>query len=439
MSARRRVRGISPLVRRLAALLLLLAWHAQLARAAEPSTALKVRADQIVTLVNGSGDPAQIFVPSFLAQVPPAQLAALSKQLTGQYGAARSVIRFDATSPSNATAYLDFERAIVPTMLAIEPDPPGRITGLLFTPGQVKGDTLSAVVRDLQSLPGEVSIAVATMEGDEPPVLTVRLNADKPLAVGSAFKLFLLAELSREISARQRRWTDVVQLSHRSIPSGILQTWPEDAPVTLHTLAALMISQSDNTAADTMLHLLGREKVEQLLPKLGIAAPDRLRPLLTTREAALLKTDGDPGLLRQWAASSEAGRRAMLDGPLAAFSAKKIDLAKLAGDPVAIDSVEWFVSTGDLIRVMNWLRLHGDKRALDIMAINNGLTAVAAAEFSYVGYKGGSESGVMNMTFLLRGKQGAWHAVAGTWNDRSHPVDEAKFVALMGRAVALVK
>ena len=45
----------------------------------------------------------------------------------------------------------------------------------------------------------------------------------------------------------------------------------------------------------------------------------------------------------------------------------------------------------------------------------------------------------MNLTFLLRGKHGAWHAVAGTWNDPAHPVDEAKFVQLIGRAVALVK
>ena len=207
-------------------------------------------------------------------------------------------------------------------------------------------------------------------------MFSIEVKADKPLAVGSAFKLFLLAQLSHEISAGQRQWADVVRIDHRSIPSGILQTWPEGSPVTLHTLAALMISQSDNTAADMMLHLLGREKVEQLLPSLGIAAPDRLRPLLTTREAALLKT-GDPALVKQWAAASEAERQAMLDGPIAALSAGKIDVAKLAADPVAIDSVEWFVSTSDLVRVMDWLRVHGDKHALDIMAINSGLAAAA--------------------------------------------------------------
>ena len=419
-------------------ILFFLLWTATPAAAAEPSAQLKRRADEIVRLVNGAGDPARIFAPSFLVQVPAAQLATLSKQLTSQYGAARAVSRFDVTSPSHATAYLDFERAVVPTVLVIEPGPPNRITGLFFTPGQVKGDTLAAVVRDIRSLPGETSIAIATLEPDKPPMFSIEVKADKPLAVGSAFKLFLLAQLSHEISAGQRQWADVVRIDHRSIPSGILQTWPEGSPVTLHTLAALMISQSDNTAADMMLHLLGREKVEQLLPSLGIAAPDRLRPLLTTREAALLKT-GDPALVKQWAAASEAERQAMLDGPIAALSAGKIDVAKLAADPVAIDSVEWFVSTSDLVRVMDWLRVHGDKHALDIMAINSGLAAAAAAEFSYVGYKGGSESGVMNLTFLLRGKHGAWHAVAGTWNDPAHPVDEAKFVQLIGRAVALVK
>jgi hypothetical protein len=122
------------------------------------------------------------------------------------------------------------------------------------------------------------------------------------------FKLFILAELDRQVRAGERRWSDVAPLSRKSLPSGMLQDWPEGAPLTLHSLAALMISQSDNSASDTLLHLLGREKVEALLPALGLRNPAANRPFLSTLEAFALKGDDDV-LTRRWLATDEAGRR----------------------------------------------------------------------------------------------------------------------------------
>ncbi len=71
-------------------------------------------------------------------------------------------------------------------------------------------------------------------------------------AIGSAFKLYVLSTLSREIAARRRSWNDVVPLDQRSYPSGILQDWPQGTPMTLQTLATLMIAISDNTATDQL-------------------------------------------------------------------------------------------------------------------------------------------------------------------------------------------
>ena len=57
----------------------------------------------------------------------------------------------------------------------------------------------------------------------------------------------------------------------------------------------------------------------------------------------------------------------------------------------------------------------------------------------YVGFKGGSEPGVINLTWLVRSRAGAWHAVTGSWNDPQAPVDEARFAALMQRSLQLVR
>ena len=192
-----------------------------------------------------------------------------------------------------------------------------------------------------------------------------------------------------------------------------------------------MISRSDNSAADTLLALLGREKVEALLPLLGLRAPERNRPFLSTLELFAIKAD--PALTARWSAADEAGRRAMLP----ALGNAKVDAAALAGAPRAIDRVEWFASPADLVRVMDWLRRNADETALAILAINSGLGPGSADGLAYLGYKGGSETGVIEMTFLIRRKDGGWRALAIAWNNPAAAIDEAKFVALAARLVAL--
>src|SRR6185436_9794365 len=140
------------------------------------------------------------------------------------------------------------------------------------------------------------------------PAMLASLEPEQPLAIGSAFKLFILAELNRQIGAGQRHWSDVVTLDRRSIPSGSLQTWPPGSPMTLHTLAALMISVSDNTAADMLLHTLGRENVERMMTTLGISNAARNLPLLSTLEMTAIKTGPAPAF-NAWRQADEAGRR----------------------------------------------------------------------------------------------------------------------------------
>ena len=46
---------------------------------------------------------------------------------------------------------------------------------------------------------------------------------------------------------------------------------------------------------------------------------------------------------------------------------------------------------------------------------------------------------MIQLTFLVRRKNGEWRVVTATWNDPAAAVDEAKFVGLVGRLVALQK
>jgi hypothetical protein len=401
-------------------------------QAAEPSPALERRAAELVELFAGRAEPEGLFSPRFLAEVPPARLKAIGAQLRGSYGGPRALARIEAKSGNSGTIFLDFERATVRLDLVVTPAPPHHVEGLLIAGAEMKADSVAAVFGELTALPGEVSLAAARLlETGPDPFLTEQ--AGRPMAIASGFKLFILAELVRAVEAGERRWSDVVPLAHRSLPSGILQEWPQGAPLTLHSLAALMISRSDNSAADTLLHALGREKVEAILPILGVEAAARNRPFLATREAFALKR-GDPALLAAWAAADEAGRRALLPK-----LAERLDPAAVGVTPAAIGEAEWFASPADMIRTLDWIRRHGDKTALDLLAINNGLGGAAAEPFRYLGYKGGSEPGVIGTNFLLHTRGGRWIALSIVWNDDRQALDDAKFIALVGRLVALMR
>jgi beta-lactamase class A len=415
-------------------LLLLLGGIAGPARAQQQDP-LTARAETLVGLFNGTSQPETLFSPAFLAQVPSAQVKAITAQLRAQLGSARRLDRLERASANAGAVFLDFERGTLQLNLAIDPQPPHLIQGLLVVDSEVKGDSLARIIEELKALPGQTSLAVARL-GDGTPAPLAGHEVGKAMAVGSVFKLFILAELDQSIRAGERKWSDVAALTHHSLPSGFLQQWPLGSPLTLQSLAALMISQSDNSATDTLLHLLGREKVDAMMAAVGVAAPGRNRPFLSTVEAFALK-GGDPTLGEAWVAGGEAERRALL-GRLADMPLDRIDIARLNTQPNLIGSVEWFFSGEDMVRMLDWLRRNGSKETLEIVAINPGIARPAAARFDYVGYKGGSESGVIAMSFLLRSKGGTWHAVSASWNNTAAKLDESRFVPLVARAVALL-
>ena len=240
------------------------------------------------------------------------------------------------------------------------------------------------------------------------------------------------------MQAGQRRWSDVVPVDRRSIPAGTLQDWPHGAPITLHTLAALMISISDNSAADILLHLLGRENVERMMATMGVREPARNRPLLSTLEIGRSNPPPRPRSML-WQSADEATRRQLLANDYAARDPARIDIALFAGNPVRIESIEWFASASDLARVMNWLRLHADEGAKAILAINPGLPQQARAALGWAGFKGGSEQGVASLTWLVQTRAGNWYAVSAGWNNPAAPVDNNRLAGLGARAVQLLQ
>lgn len=238
-------------------------------------------------------------------------------------------------------------------------------------------------------------------------------NPQMPLAVGSAFKLGILKALKDDIDTGRRKWDDVVRLaaSHKSLPTGMLQGWPDGSPLTLHTLAALMVSISDNTATDTLLDVVGRDRVEAAL---GIA------PVLTTRELFILKAN--PELLAKYKNGNLAARRAAI------VEADEMPLPPV-GKVMTVHTpgVEWELSPGKLCSLMT------EVGGLDVAQINPGIAD--PAQWSSIAYKGGSETGVLSLTTLAGARNGDRYCVSAVWNADS-AIDEAGAEAAYGGVLA---
>jgi hypothetical protein len=408
------------------------------ASAQAPSAPLTARTSDLVAVLNGSGSIEALFAPPFLAQVPATQVAAIAKQLAQGFGKAAGVARLTPTGAGSGTLTIAYERGTVDMTITLDPTAPNRIAGLLITGSSPSAQAPAQVVEAFRAFPGKTGFTIARLGGGVPQMLAGS-DPDRPLAIGSAFKLVILAELVRATEARERSWSDTVTLDGRELPGGTYTQMPAGTKVGLRELAQKMISISDNSATDILLAALGRERVEAMMPVIGIKDPARNRPFLTTLE--MFKIKGVPGgkFGTVWPTLDEAGKRALLK-QVDAMPNSAIDSALFAaGKPLMIEQAEWFFSPSDLVRTMDWLRKHSEGgpgvEARAILGINPGIQrGPGNAQWSYIGYKGGSEPGVIAMAFLLQGKDG-WYAIAGAWNNSAAAVEDGRFAALMMSAI----
>lgn len=346
------------------------------------------------------------FTESFVEHVSTQKVDAIVAETKKELGA------FSKIEKRGDPLYAVMAKGRIPIKVTL--DGQGRIAGLWFSPPELdEPRSIEEIAAGLRALPGKVSFLVLT-DGKE----VVAHDADAPLAVGSAFKLAILDVLRARIEAKKAQWTDVIRLDpkKKSLPSGELHRWPDRAPLTLHTAAALMISQSDNTATDVLLDYVGRDAVETVAPG--------NTPFLTTREAFVLKSKAGRALLARWRAADAGGRRALLP---------EIAKAKLEDgdfDDVPTIDVEWMFSARKLCELI------AKNKSLDVTRINPGIAA--KKDWDVVAYKGGSEPGVLEYTTWVE-KGDHKHCVVTTWNDAAKEVDGAKLSALHAALLASLR
>lgn len=262
------------------------------------------------------------------------------------------------------------------------------------------------------------------------------------LAIGSAFKFYVLGAIAQKIFSSEAAWEQLLTVTSelKSFPSGKTQNELDGTQIAIEELATRMISISDNTATDMLLDFATREACESALAELGHSDPERTIPFLKTKEMFLLKLSGDAERLTAYIAGDTTERRAILTamaGESLPALAEVMDWTK----PIAIDSIEWFATMPDLARAMVWLWGEAEKPGLepirDVLTLNPGVPFDDTV-WSTVAFKGGSEIGVMALSWLLERKDGRTFTFACTVNNPDAPIPENDVALSAAGAFALL-
>ncbi|MFW6287872.1 MAG: serine hydrolase [bacterium] len=347
------------------------------------------------------------FTEEVLAQVSVTDIKSIRNDYTENLG---KFLEAEKTAQHLFKAF--FEKGIVEIQLVVNGE--GKIAGLYFLSVSEYDTDLNEIVKEFAALPGKVSLLL--MKDDEE---LISLNPEEKMAVGSTFKLAVLKTLKDEIEMGNAEWSDYIELeeANKSLPSGYLQEWPAGSPLTLHTLATLMISVSDNTATDVLIDYLGRDKIEAVITDES--------PFLKTREAIILKDPENKDILEKYRQADSEEKYEILSE----LVEKPLPSANIFDRPRALD-IEWYFTAYELKELMN------EVEDLDLMGINPGLAR--SNNWKRVAYKGGSEPGVFNLASSLKADDGSNYFITASWNDEK-VLDEDGFVQLYLKLISMIK
>lgn len=330
-------------------------------------------------------------------------------------------------------------------IVVVEGEEPNRIRGVNIAPAPDESaellETWEEIEAALVTKGAQASFLAARIDdGSCEPLYS--LAPEKSLGIGSAFKLYVLGAAAKEAREGRLRYEEELEIvdAHRSLPSGQLQDRPAGEMVSLFDVAGKMISISDNTATDLLLARLGRSTVEGYLSALGHSAPEKMTPFLYTHEFFKLKLSHDEETRDRYGEMNTEERREFLRS-LQEVSLPEISAALSWRTPRHIETIEWFASAEDLCALFSTFKENrdeaGSSEVFQIMAANPGALQLEGRA-SYIGFKAGSEPGVLNFSWIIEDQEGQWYSLIFTVNDSENPISQMEVHHLARSAAHLL-
>lgn len=351
------------------------------------------------------------FTAYFLTSIPPAQV--------NQHLAPFAGLRLDRIVRAEGSLLVArFTVGGVPYDIALTVDAAGLVDGLLFqavAPGS--WDEIDELMTRIAPQTGFLA-AELTDDGRCRPVHGVAADRSRPL--GSMIKLYVLGALAEAVKKGRLSWDTELTITPelKSLPVGELGGRPDNSKVSVLEAAKLMISISDNTATDLIIHAVGRKAVERKMREWG-ARDKRNVPLLTTRDLIVLKGADYPRHADRYLRMNDAKQRDHLRRVVAEVPLSQVTLWP---EPRALDTLEWFASPTEICRAYAGLVQLDDERVHEVMSINDAGLGLDRTAWPRVWFKGGSEPGLAALSFLARNASGKSYVVVEVSADPKEPV-----------------
>lgn len=359
----------------------------------------------------GTEEVAARFSAEFLEAVPPDQVAPVLTELRDGPALTLTAVAPVQDRGEGAVGTELTLSGEEPVRLSVTVGANGLIDGLLLQPGPAPDlpevGSWEQLDEELAALGGVTAVFVGEVSGSDCTAVHASPAATEPAPSGSVFKLLVLSAVVDAVQAGDLAWDDELTITAdlKSLPSGELQDRPDGSTVAVEEAAGLMIAVSDNTATDLLMEAVGPEHLAEAVDRVT-DDPDRLSPLLTTRQLFLLGWDA-PEVLAQWDGADPAGREALL-------AQLPDDLTRLRSNPFAItdpvwpEGADWFLTGAEICTahavLQEQARTPAGEPVRAILSANPGVPRPDGV--TYQGFKGGSVVGVLAYTFYVETADG---------------------------------
>lgn len=278
---------------------------------------------------------------------------------------------------------------------------------------------------------GQSTSLYLTQEQDE----LASFRADSVHALGSVFKLYILAALAKKIESEGLSWQEKITIKNdfKSLPSGVMQDLPEGSQKSLYEFSEKMISISDNTATDHLLNFVGKKEVESFINEYKLnSSMNKNSPFLSTFDMFKTRAFFSNADVRKYIESNRMERAKMLSKYANVSQSEVMSKLSSWSHPKYINEIEWYATPREVCKLMSHLTKLKDPQVKKILSVNTPFVSTAKdSNWIYAGYKGGSEPGVLEMAYVLENKSMKESCFYIGVNDPVNPVDQSSFFSLV--------
>ncbi len=407
-----------------------------------PTTSVGVGLRRLFEILNG--DPAAITAETIrelihqpYSEVTRAEIAADLRAFAARY-APFAVVGVDPPrSPVSLIAGVRTGRGVYLRIYALAEGQDGRLTNYHFFPAADLDPTprrWEEIEPRLKSVAPESFALVAEVKNDACAPIA-RLAAERPMALGALSRVYVLGALAAKIAAREAHWEDqlAVRDEWKSAAASEFKSNPAGLTLPLRVFASSMLSDTfgtddstfgrDDTAADHLLHAVGRRRVEAHQKAMGHRAPALNVPFLSTREMFALKHGATDQERAAYLAAAPEERRRLLDETFAKRALPPSAVTEVTGPP-SLEGLGWFAAPDDLCDALVALRNQMDAPSGEPLRKLLGVLKATGVEGdeSWL-FEGGGELGVAGRAFLVKRADGRWFVAAGGYRNPAGALD----------------